>query len=33
VVSEGADPALTLATGLEDDVVEPGTHVMFDLER
>src|ERR1700674_1360100 len=26
----GADPALTLATGLEDDVVEPGTHVMFD---
>jgi hypothetical protein len=30
VVSEGADPALTLATGLEDDVVEPGTHVMFD---
>jgi Xaa-Pro dipeptidase len=26
----GADPVLTLATGLEDDVVEPGTHVMFD---
>jgi len=26
----GADPALTLATGLEDDAVEPGTHVMFD---
>src|ERR1700674_3876989 len=26
----GADPALMLATGLEDDVVEPGTHVMFD---
>ena len=26
----GADPALTLATGLEDDEVEPGTHVMFD---
>jgi Xaa-Pro aminopeptidase len=26
----GADPALTLATGLEDDTVEPGTHVMFD---
>ena len=27
----GADPALTLATGLEDDVVEPGTHVMSDF--
>jgi Xaa-Pro aminopeptidase len=26
----GADPALTLQTGLEDDVVEPGAHVMFD---
>jgi Xaa-Pro aminopeptidase len=26
----GADPPLMLATGLEDDVVEPGTHVMFD---
>lgn len=26
----GADPALMLATGIEDDVVEPGTHVMFD---
>jgi Xaa-Pro dipeptidase len=26
----GADPALTLATGLEDDEVTPGTHVMFD---
>ena len=26
----GADPALMLATGLEDDVVAPGTHVMFD---
>jgi len=26
----GADPALTLATGLEDDVIEPGTHVLFD---
>jgi Xaa-Pro aminopeptidase len=26
----GADPALMLATGREDDVVEPGTHVMFD---
>ena len=26
----GSDPALTLQTGLEDDVVEPGTHVMFD---
>ena len=26
----GADPALMLATGLEDDEVEPGTHVMFD---
>jgi Xaa-Pro dipeptidase len=26
----GADPALTLATGLEDDIVAPGTHVMFD---
>jgi Xaa-Pro aminopeptidase len=26
----GADPALMLATGLEDEVVEPGTHVMFD---
>src|SRR5262245_39660481 len=26
----GADPALTLATGLEDDEVEPGTHVLFD---
>jgi Xaa-Pro aminopeptidase len=26
----GADPALMLATGLEDDMVEPGTHVMFD---
>jgi Xaa-Pro dipeptidase len=27
---QGADPALTLATGLEDDEVEPGTHVLFD---
>jgi Xaa-Pro aminopeptidase len=26
----GADPALTLATGLEDDEVTSGTHVMFD---
>jgi Xaa-Pro aminopeptidase len=26
----GADPVLMLATGLEDDAVEPGTHVMFD---
>jgi len=26
----GADAALTLATGYEDDVVEAGTHVMFD---
>jgi Xaa-Pro aminopeptidase len=26
----GGDPALTLATGLEYDVVEPGSHVMFD---
>ena len=26
----GTDPALTLQTGLENDVVEPGTHVMFD---
>jgi Xaa-Pro aminopeptidase len=26
----GADPALMLATGFEDDTVEPGTHVMFD---
>jgi len=26
----GADPALTLATGLENDTVDPGTHVMFD---
>jgi Xaa-Pro dipeptidase len=26
----GADPALMLATGIEDDVVERGTHVMFD---
>ena len=26
----GADPTLMLATGLEDDVVEPGSHVMFD---
>jgi Xaa-Pro dipeptidase len=26
----GADPALMLATGLEDDEVKPGTHVMFD---
>jgi Xaa-Pro dipeptidase len=26
----GTDSALTLATGLEDDVVEPGNHVMFD---
>jgi Xaa-Pro dipeptidase len=26
----GADPALTLATGLENDEVELGTHVMFD---
>jgi hypothetical protein len=25
-----ADPAMTLATGLEDDEVSPGTHVMFD---
>jgi len=26
----GTDPTLTLATGLEHDVVEPGSHVMFD---
>jgi Xaa-Pro aminopeptidase len=26
----GADPAICLATGLEDDEVAPGTHVMFD---
>ena len=26
----GTDPALTLQTGLEDDEVTPGTHVMFD---
>ena len=26
----GADPSLTLATGLEDDEVTRGTHVMFD---
>jgi Xaa-Pro dipeptidase len=26
----GTDPALMLATGLEDDEVAPGTHVMFD---
>jgi Xaa-Pro aminopeptidase len=26
----GTDASLTLATGLEDDAVEPGTHVMFD---
>jgi Xaa-Pro aminopeptidase len=26
----GADPTLMLATGREDDRVEPGTHVMFD---
>ena len=26
----GADPAMSLATGLEDDEVTPGTHVMFD---
>jgi Xaa-Pro dipeptidase len=26
----GADPAMMLATGLEDDEVTPGTHVMFD---
>jgi Xaa-Pro dipeptidase len=26
----GADAALTLATGFEQDAVEPGTHVMFD---
>jgi len=26
----GADPVLMLASGLEDDAVEPGTHVMFD---
>ena len=26
----GADPALTLQTGLEDGVIERGTHVMFD---
>jgi Xaa-Pro aminopeptidase len=26
----GTDPALTLVTGLERDVVEPGSHVMFD---
>src|SRR5262249_9354650 len=26
----GADPALMLATGIEDDKVEPGAHVMFD---
>ena len=26
----GADPALMLQTGLEDDEVAPGTHVMFD---
>src|ERR1700730_9967864 len=29
----GADPALTLATGLEDDVVEPGTHGDVRLPR
>ena len=26
----GADPSMSLATGLEDDEVTPGTHVMFD---
>ncbi len=26
----GADASLFLATGIEDDAVEPGTHVMFD---
>ena len=26
----GADPALILATGFEDDPIEPGTHVLFD---
>jgi Xaa-Pro aminopeptidase len=26
----GSDPTLMLATGLEDEPVEPGTHVMFD---
>ena len=26
----GADTTLMLATGLEDDTIEPGTHVMFD---
>lgn len=26
----GTDAALTLQTGLEDDPIEPGTHVMFD---
>ena len=26
----GSDPALTLQTGLEDDAVEPGSHVTFD---
>jgi Xaa-Pro aminopeptidase len=26
----GTDPALMLQTGLEDDEVEPGSHVMFD---
>jgi Xaa-Pro dipeptidase len=26
----GADPAMTLATGLENDEVTPGTHVLFD---
>jgi Xaa-Pro dipeptidase len=26
----GADPAICLSTGLEDDEVAPGTHVMFD---
>src|ERR687897_3833897 len=26
----GADPAIVLQTSLEDSVVEPGAHVMFD---
>ena len=26
----GADPSMSLATGLEDDEVTPGTHVLFD---
>jgi hypothetical protein len=28
--SRGTDPALALATGLEDHVIESGSHVMFD---